>query len=155
LSDSSCTRADTPCWVYRGSGEAGPDERREITNPRLSDRMRGLGLAEFPPVFIRRYSASFCAKHDSEGIVSRWIGLIHSAKGYLMEDPHSEPAPRKDICWGPDSRLTTQPGQTGGGGCDNIPMTRYEMYFTSPRIIRQYLVRVPEDRARFELFLML
>ena len=116
--------------------------------------MRDLGLAEVPSFFIRRYSASFCRKHDSDGIISHWIGLIHSAKGYLMEDPHAEPAPRKDICWGPDARLTTQPGQTVGG-CDNIPMTRYEMYFTSPRIIRQYLVRIPEERARFELFLML
>ncbi|MBI3860091.1 MAG: hypothetical protein HY296_07660 [Thaumarchaeota archaeon] len=138
-------------WIRLHPGEI-PDERRLVTDSKLIERMKTLGISEVPSFFIRSYLASFCAEHDKDTVLL-WKSLVELAHGYLMEDPTVEPAPKNGVCWGSNARMNIIPSMVDA--CDRVPVTRYSMYFTTPSIIREYLHNVPQDASLYQRFLEL
>ena len=134
--------SETRYWVCKG-------ERRVVQNPELAAKMLKLGITELPPELTSTIIGSYCAEHAKA--TQEWRRRIDLDKGYLLAPMTAVKANPNGFCqWHANPNLTLK------DECDNPPANRYQLYFTSPGLIRRFVQETPpEYRVQYAKFLKL
>jgi len=127
-------------WICKG-------ERRVVQNPTFAAKMLKFGITELPPELVSTVIGSYCELHSKT--VDEWRRSIDLADGYILEPVSKTKGSSNGFCQFHDA---TKPSQQ----CDNPPVTRYQLYYTSPSLIRRFIRdTLPEYRSQYQTYLSL